>query len=239
MTAAQSAAQSIAPTQAEFAALAKLDTPSVCNALEMIDPKYRTQSWTQEPLICAFPELPAMVGYAVTATLRSTQPGAPGRERRLAYFDYLSKVPGPRVVLIQDLDGARAGFGAFWGEVNSTVHKGLGCLGVVTNGSVRDLHAVAPGFQFLAARVTPSHAYADIVDFGCEVNVAGMVARSGDLIHADRHGAVVVPKDKIGAVIKGAELIARREAAIMEAARKPGFTVDALRKVFAEIEQYH
>lgn len=233
------AAQSIAPTPEDLAALAKWDTPSICNALEMIDPKYRTQFWTQEPLLCAFPELPSMVGYAVTATLRSTQPGSPGREKRLAYFDYLSKVPGPRVVLIQDLDGARAGFGAFWGEVNSTIHKGLGCLGVVTSGSVRDLHAVAPGFQFLAARVTPSHAYADIVDFGGEINVSGMVVRSGDLVHADRHGAVVVPKDKIGAIIKAAQLIGKREAAIMAAARRPGFNADALRKVFAEVEQYH
>ncbi len=228
-----------APTPQDLAALAKLDTPSICNALEMIDAKYRTQSWTQEPLICAFPQLPSMVGYAVTATLRSTQPGAPGRERRLAYFDYLSKVPGPRVVLIQDLDGARAGFGAFWGEVNSTVHKGLGCLGVVTNGGVRDLHAVAPGFQFIAARITPSHAYADILDFGGEVNVSGMVARSGDLIHADQHGAVNVPKDKIPEVLKAVALIAKREAKIMEVARQPGFGVDALRKVFAEVEQYH
>jgi regulator of RNase E activity RraA len=233
------AAATIMPTPQDLADLAKLDTPSVCNALELIDAKYRTQFWTQEPLVCAFPDLPPMVGFAVTATMRSTQPGAPGRERRLAYFDYLSKAPGPRVVLIQDIDGARAGFGAFWGEVNSTVHKGLGCLGVVTNGAVRDLHAVAPGFQFLAARVTPSHAYADILDFGGEVNVAGMVARSGDLVHADRHGAVVVPKDKVREVVKAAALIARREAAIMAAAREPGFTVDALRKVFAEIEQYH
>jgi regulator of RNase E activity RraA len=223
----------------DLAALGKLDTPSVCNALEMIDAKYRTQSWTQEPLHCAFPDLPAMVGYAVTATLRSTQPGAPGRERRLAYFDYLSKVPGPRVVTIQDLDGARAGFGAFWGEVNSTIHKGLGCLGVVTSGSVRDLHAVAPGFQFLAARITPSHAYADIVDFGGEINLSGMVVRSGDLVHADRHGAAVVPKDKVQEVLKAASLIAKREARIMEVARQPGFGVDALRKVFAEVEQYH
>ncbi len=226
-----------APTPQDLAALAKLDTPSICNALETIDAKYRTQSWTQEPLICAFPALPSMVGYAVTATLRSTQPGSPGRERRLAYFDYLTKVPGPRIVLIQDMDGARAGFGAFWGEVNSTIHKGLGCLGVVTNGGVRDLHAVAPGFQFLAARITPSHAYADILDFGGEINVSGMVARSGDLVHADRHGAVVVPKDKVQEVLKAVALIAKREAAIMQAARKPGFTVADLRKVFTEVEQ--
>ncbi len=233
------AAAAVVPSADELAQLAKLDTPSICNALETIDAKYRTQFWTQEPLHCAFPELPAMVGYACTATLRSTQPGKPGRDKRLAYYEYLVSVPAPRVVLIQDLDGARAGFGAFWGEVNSTIHKALGCLGVVTNGGVRDLHAVAPGFQFLAARVTPSHAYADIVDFGGEINVSGMVVRSGDLVHADRHGAAVIPADKVGAVLKAAALIARREAKIMETCRKPGFTVDKLRQVFAEVDQYH
>jgi regulator of RNase E activity RraA len=98
---------------------------------------------------------------------------------------------------------------------------------------------VAPGFQFLAARITPSHAYADIVDFGGEINLSGMVVRSGDLVHADRHGAAVVPKDKVQEVLKAASLIAKREARIMEVARQPGFGVDALRKVFAEVEQYH
>lgn len=239
MTAAAAQATANGPTAEQLAALARLDTPSICNALETIDVKYRTQFWTQEPLHCAFPDLPAMVGYACTATLRSTQPGKPGREKRLAYYEYIASLPAPRVVLIQDLDGARAGFGAFWGEVNSTIHKALGCLGVVTNGGVRDLHAVAPGFQFLAARVTPSHAYADIVDFGGEINVSGMVARSGDLVHADRHGAAIIPADKVAEVLKAVALIARREAKIMETCRKPGFTVEALRQVFAEVEQYH
>ena len=120
------AAATIMPTPQDLADLAKLDTPSVCNALELIDAKYRTQFWTQEPLVCAFPDLPPMVGFAVTATMRSTQPGAPGRERRLAYFDYLSKAPGPRVVLIQDIDGARAGFGAFWARSTAPCTRALG-----------------------------------------------------------------------------------------------------------------
>ncbi len=85
-----------AVSKEQFDALAKLDTPSICNALEMIDSKYRTQFWTQEPLVCAFPELPAMVGFACTATLRSTQPGGPGREKRLKYYEYLTTVPAPR-----------------------------------------------------------------------------------------------------------------------------------------------
>jgi regulator of RNase E activity RraA len=229
---------------AELEALRAFDTPTICNALEVIDACYRVRGHTREPLICAYPEMGPIVGFARTATIRAAEAPTESKDavkaRRLAYYEYIAHGgPLPAVVVVEDQDGERAGIGAFWGEVNTNIHRNLGCLGVVTNGGVRDLHAVAPGFQFLAARVTPSHAYADILDFGGEINVSGMVARSGDLIHADRHGAVNVPKDKIQEVLKAVALIAKREAAIMEAARKPGFTVDALRKVFAEVEQYH
>lgn len=226
-------------TQEQFAALAKLDTPSICNGLEMLDSKYRTQFWTQQPLVCAFPELPAMVGYACTATLRSTQPGKPGKENRMKYYEYITTIPAPRVVTIADLDGDRRGFGAFWGEVNSTIHQALGCLGVVTDGGVRDLHAVAPGFQFLAGRITPSHAFADVVDFGGEVNVAGMVVKSGDLIHADRHGAVMIPAGTIPDLLKAIDLISRREKVILDAAKDPKFDIHMLEKALAGASEIH
>jgi hypothetical protein len=95
--------------------------------------------------------------------------------------------------VIQDLDGPLVGFGAFWGEVQTTIHKGLGCLGVVTDGCVRDITMMAPGFQVLAGSITPSHAWVHLVDIGGAVNVGGMMVSDGDLIHADRHGAVVIP----------------------------------------------
>ena len=94
--------------------------------------------------------------------------------------------------MIQDLDPL-PGFGAWWGEVNTNVHRGLGSLGVVTNGSIRDLDPCAEGFQLLAGSVGPSHAYVHVVDHRRTGEVAGMVVRPGDLVHADRHGAVVVP----------------------------------------------
>ena len=102
--------------------------------------------------------------------------------------------PGPTVVVLQDLD-PKPGFGAFWGEVNTAVHKGLGALGCVTNGSMRDIDDCAPGFQLLAGKIGPSHAHVHIVDFGGQVNVAGMTVCDGDVVHADRHGAVVVPRE--------------------------------------------
>ena len=96
--------------------------------------------------------------------------------------------------MIEDLDD-EVGYGAFWGEVQSNIHKALGCLGVVTNGSIRDIPMIAPGFQMLAGSLSPSHAYTHVEDFGIPVTVHGMKVNSGDLIHADQHGAVVVPLD--------------------------------------------
>ena len=110
--------------------------------------------------------------------------------------------------MIQDLDDI-VGFGAFWGEVQTNIHKALGCLGTITNGSIRDIPQVAPGFQMLAGSIAPSHAFVHVVDFGGNVNIHGMAVKSGDLIHADRHGAVVVPLNTIDGM-KAARRQARR-----------------------------
>jgi regulator of RNase E activity RraA len=109
------------------------------------------------------------------------------------------------------------------------VHQALGCLGTITNGSIRDIPMIPPGFQMLAGSIAPSHAYVHVVDYGINVNIHGMAVRSGDLIHADRHGAVVVPVDKIDAMHKAADGLAAREAKIIAAARAPGATVEQIK----------
>jgi regulator of RNase E activity RraA len=137
------------------------------------------------------------------------------------------------VVVIQDLDDER-GYGSFWGEVNSNIHKGLGCDAVITNGSVRDLPDIAAGFQMLADRIGPSHAFVHIVDHSRPVTVAGMRVSDGDLIHADQHGAVVIPHAVCGDVKQAADLIGRRERVVITAAQQPGFNVGALRRAQRE-----
>jgi regulator of RNase E activity RraA len=137
-------------------ALARHDTPTICNALEIVAPERRLIGYTTKPLVCPFPDLPPMVGYARTTTIRSVAasglPAAEQQARRLAYYEYVGTGYGPRISVIQDIDGADAGFGAFWGEVQSAVHKALGCLGVITDGSIRDIDQWAPGFQASRAR---------------------------------------------------------------------------------------
>jgi regulator of RNase E activity RraA len=216
----------------QLAFLRSLDTPTVCNLIEVVAPQRRGAGYTVRHLHCPFPDLPPMVGFARTATIRARDPVGSGdtsyMQRRLDYLDYVAAPPGPAIVVIEDLDEP-AGYGAFWGEVQSNVHQALGCLGTVTNGSIRDIPMIAPGFQMLAGSIGPSHAYVRVVDFAGEVTIHGMVVKSGDLIHADRHGAVVVPADAIAAMPAALEALNSREAEIIAAARAPGATVETIK----------
>jgi regulator of RNase E activity RraA len=119
------------------------------------------------------------------------------------------------------------------------VHKGLGLLGCVTDGSIRDIDQWAPGFQVLAGSIGPSHAHVHLADFGKEVRVAGMVVRSGDIVHADRHGAVTIPEAMAAKLPAACDLLARKEAVILEMARAPGFNVAKLREALAKQDEIH
>jgi regulator of RNase E activity RraA len=213
--------------------LRSVDTPTVCNLIEIVAPERRGTGYTVKHLHCPFPDLPPMVGFAKTVTIRAKDAFGMGDagylQKRLDYLDYVAAEPRPSVMIIEDLDGEHVGYGAFWGEVQSNIHKALGCLGTVTNGSIRDIPMIADGFQMLAGSIAPSHAYVHVVEFGGAVNVHGMAVSSGDLIHADRHGAVVVPQDKIGAMKVALDGLQQREAKIIAAARAPGMTVEQIK----------
>ncbi len=219
-----------------IAELKSVDTPTVCNALELLVPERRGYGFTTKPLVCTRPELGPVVGIARTATIRAAHPSDPDTEHADvsdAYYAYIDGGAKPIVVVIQDLDDER-GYGSFWGEVNSNIHKGLGCDAVITNGSVRDLPDIAAEFQMLADRVGPSHAFVHVVDFGRPVTVAGMKVSDGDLIHADQHGAVVIPHGVCGEIKQAAALISRRERVVITAAQQPGFGIEALRRAQRE-----
>jgi regulator of RNase E activity RraA len=217
-------------SESQFAFLRSIDTPTVCNLIEIVAPERRGIGYTASHLHCPFPDLPPMVGFAKTATIRARDPvGDLGyMQKRMDYLDYVAAAPRPSVVVIEDKDEP-AGYGAFWGEVQTNVHKALGCLGTVTNGSIRDIASVAEGFQMLAGSIAPSHAYVHIVEFGLSVNVHSMGVQSGDLIHADRHGAVVVPLENIDAMAAALDGLMKREANIIAAARAPGATAATIK----------
>ena len=229
-------------TTADLERLADWDTPTICNGLEVLDPDWRLSGYTIKAFTCLRPEAKPMVGYARTATMRTaSKPTETADEllaTRLGYYEYIDAGPKPSVVVVQDLD-SHPGRGALWGEVNTTIHQGLGALGVVTNGSIRDLADSAPGFQALAGQVGPSHAWNRVTSYSGTVEVHGMTVRDGDIIHADVHGAVVVPARLVKQLPETIGVIARREARILEEARKPGFDFARLKAAMADAADIH
>ncbi|HUB96843.1 MAG TPA: RraA family protein [Stellaceae bacterium] len=226
-----------------LAALARLDTPTVCNALELILPERRARGFNRKPLVAPIPTMKPVVGYARTVMIRSREPHPrskdEARTKRLRYYEDIARTPLPSLCVMQDVDGADAGFGCFWGEVQSNLHKALGCAGVVTDGAVRDIDAWAEGFFVLAGAVMPSHAHVDIVDFGITVSVAGMIVSPDDIVHADRHGAVVIPREAAPKVAEAADLLTRREKVVLDACRAPGFRAADLASIFARMDEIH
>jgi regulator of RNase E activity RraA len=219
-------------SDSQFKFLRSIDTPTVCNLIEIVAPERRGAGYTAVHLHCPFPDLPPMVGFAKTVTIRARDAvsGPSYMQKRMDYLDYVAAAPSPSVVVIEDKDEP-PGYGAFWGEVQSNVHKALGCLGTITNGSIRDIPAIPEGFQMLAGSFAPSHAYVHVVDFAVPVRIHGIDVKSGDLVHADRHGAVVVPVDKIDAMAGAAAKLAATEARIIAAA-KSGKGVEAIKAAF-------
>ena len=219
-------------SESQFAFLRSIDTPTVCNLIEIVAPERRGAGYTVAHLHCPFPDLPPMVGFAKTVTMhaRDAASGPSYMQKRMDYLDYVAAEPRPSVVVIEDKDEP-AGYGAFWGEVQTNVHKALGCVGTVTNGSIRDIAQVAEGFQMLAGSIGPSHAYVHVVEFAVPVTVHGMAVKSGDLIHADRHGAVVVPVNKVDAMQAALGGLIKQEARIIAAA-KSGGGVEAIKAAF-------
>ena len=228
-------------TAADLEMLRRWDTPTICNALEVVAPHRRGRGFTTTPFTAADPGLPPICGLARTGQIRAAQPSGRTRDQdraaRIGWYEYVAQADLPTIVVIEDLDET-PGVGAMWGEVNSNVHKGLNVQGCVTNGSFRDIDMLAPGFQILGI-VNPSHAHVHVVDYGREVVVHGMPCAHDDVVHADRHGAVVIPADVVKLVPAAIDLISRKEAVILEMVKRDDFNIDRLREALAKSEEIH
>ncbi|TMF47812.1 MAG: RraA family protein, partial [Chloroflexi bacterium] len=175
---------------------------------------------------CLFPELGPMVGYAATATIRAG--GRPDHGDQTMLYQHVREVAGPRVVVVQDLDEP-PGRGSLWGEVNATIFGALGCAGCVTNGCVRDLkEARAMGFHFFARGPGVSHAYVRVESAGQPVTVGGLLVSPGDLIHADQHGVLLIPREIAGELPAAAERVIASEQSLLSWVRSPDFDADEL-----------
>ena len=225
-------------TREDLDRLIQWDTPTICNGLEFTDPERRAIGFTTEHMHAADRRLKPIVGLARTGTLRTREAPRGQVANRLDWYDYVADADLPTVVVLQDLDD-RPGYGAFWGEVHTAVHHALGARGCVTNGSFRDCDMLKEGFQIVGGRIGPSHAHVHVVDFGRPVNVFGMNVAHDDVVHADFHGAVVIPAEAVAKLPDAIALSMRREKVILDVCKDPGFTPARLREAVARAGEIH
>ncbi len=201
------------------------------NTIETFHERLRNEGFMGGNVRCLFPQLQPMIGYAATVKIRGSAPPTTGRlyADRTDWWDYVSSVPAPRIVVIED-SSARPGLGSIIGAVHMNILRALHCAGAVTNGSVRDLPAAeSAGFHYFAGSVSVSHAYVHIVEFGKPVEIDGLKIRSGDLLHGDLHGVQTVPLDIAPLIPGAAAKIAAEEQALIALCRSPDFSLQKLR----------
>jgi len=210
-------------SHAELLQLKRWNTPTIYNGWEQITKRNPcADAFNLEEIRDFMPQMGPMVGYAVTVVCQPSEPrhqkespGAPADYRR-----YVASVPGPKIVVVQDLDKPRV-VGSFWGEVSANTHRALGCVGTITDGAVRDLDEMNnAGFKALARRLCVGHAYNWPVRWGCPVEVFGQRIAPGQLIHADKHGFLVVTEEEAPRLLEAARFMDFNECrTVIEAAR--------------------
>ncbi len=222
-----------------LALLKSVDTPTVCNAIETAQGQRGFNSYTKGTMLASDPSAPAMVGFARTARIAGLEPPAESREvireRRLNYFRHMADGPRPAIAVVEDMDYPHC-VSAWWGEVHTTVHKGLGLEGALTNGVMRDLGDLQPGFPVVAGSIGPSHAFVHVREIGTPVQVKGITVATGDLVHADRHGALVIPPEVIPRLEAAIRSMQDSEHLILGPAREPGFNFEKLEKAWRAFE---
>jgi 4-hydroxy-4-methyl-2-oxoglutarate aldolase len=213
---------------AVLAELAGIPTPAIANGLERFNTRPRDEGYMNGSVVCRFPGLGPMLGYAVTAKMTAGKDHREALDLRAELWEYTQAIPGPRVVVIEDLDDP-PGLGSFWGEVNANVFRTLGCLGVITNGGVRDLPEMeALGFHAFSSTLAVSHAYNRIAEVGCPVTIAGLRIQPGDLLHADAHGVVNIPADVAPRLAGAVRDVEKAEQKTISLCRSPDFSVAKL-----------
>jgi regulator of RNase E activity RraA len=217
-------------TAGELEALRRWPTCAVANAIELFNIKPRNEGFMLPEIKCVFPDLKPMIGYAVTGVISADS----GEGRRVSPPDWwkeIQKIPEPRVIVLHDID--RPVVGSFWGEVQGNTHKALGCVGTVTDGSVRDLDEVKEiGFHFFSSCVSVSHAYVHLVDVGIPVKVGGLVVKPGDIILGDKHGVISIPLEIARDVPKAAQMVEDWERGVINFCKSKEFNVEGLKERF-------
>lgn len=221
------------PLPSQLEQLRRLSTCVVASAIETANVRLPNTGFAHSDIRCIFEGLPPVAAHAATARVRTAAPPIEGGRysyARTDWWDHLLAIPAPRILVIQDMD-TNPGLGAFIGEVHSNILLAMSCVGVVTNGAVRDLPEVRPtGFYMFAGNVSVSHAYAHVLDFGGPVEVGGLKIHPGELIHGDVHGIQTVPIEAIDEILSAANEIMQTRRHLVGICHSPGITLERLRE---------
>lgn len=210
-------------TQSEILQLIRWNTPTIYNGWEQVTKRNAgRECFNLEETRDYMPQMGPMAGYAVTVVIEPGNPDHPKKNPKAwsEYRDYVASIPGPKIVVVQDLDKPNM-YGAFWGEVNSSVHRALGCVGTIIDGGIRDLDEMTSvGFKAIARRMCVGHAYSTPVRWNCDVDVFGCRVSPGQFIHADKHGFLAVPPEDLPGLLEAARFMDANECrTVLEAAR--------------------
>ena len=213
--------------------LRKFDTPTVSNAIERFKIRKKTEGFMDYTVRLIFPEMKSIVGYACTAKISSLYPPTNDQQELLyEYYQLVLDTPNPTIAVIQDNDPNPTG--SFWGEVQVNVHRALGCVGTITNGGVRDIDEVKDlNFSYFASCVLVSHAYVHLEQIGKPVVIGNLIVRQGDILHADKHGVVLIPSEIADEIVDACKIIQEAEKPFIKKCKnvKNGdITVDQIRE---------
>jgi 4-hydroxy-4-methyl-2-oxoglutarate aldolase len=228
----------LSPAQME--SLRRLSTCIVSSSIERFGVRLPNTGFADSSIRSIFEDHPPVLGYAATARIRTSEPPMGGQAYygHTEWWNHILSIPPPRIMVIEDLDKP-AGLGGFIAEVQAYLLMALECVGLVTNGTVRDLALIKPtGFAMFANGVAVSHAYAHVVDFGGKVSIGGLEVRPGDLVHADRHGAHTIPIEIAAAIPPMAQKIMNRKRQLISVCQSPDFSLEKLRKAIQETEDF-
>jgi regulator of RNase E activity RraA len=213
----------------DLAFLKGIDSPTICNAIEPFKVRDRTEGFIGGKVRALFPEMPPMVGAALTVTMTNTPGPTAGRENWFRMYEALETMPAPSVLAVQDISGAPSRC-ALAGEVMATLAMRLGAVGMVTDGGLRDVHEVRQlGFAYFARYFVVSHGNFDIVDIGTPITLDGQEIKTGDILHGDANGIVIVPREVLAGLPDAVQEVRTRERATMDFINSPDYTISAAR----------
>lgn len=215
--------------------LAEFDTPTVCNVIELWNIRPRNTGYMNHSIQACFPQLPPMVGYALTSTFRSMAPPRSGDVygSMSEQVEMFAELPGPPVIVFQDLDEPVAS--ATFGEVMCTTYQAFGARGLITSGTGRDLDQVeAIEFPVFTGGTTCAHGYCHILSVGVPVSVGGLTVLNSDLLHGDRNGVTTIPAEIAGEIADACRELMAAEDVVLNYVRGGSITADGLGAARAE-----